>query len=103
MPDIYGSKLLQLDEKEFEHQDIRHLAAFVTARIKRWKKKYNDKVDLKKPVKFDMSTIECFHCKRKGHFARNCQKAMYERQQAEREKQKQAQDSESKPTALVVT
>ncbi|GKA12551.1 ribonuclease H-like domain-containing protein [Tanacetum coccineum] len=70
--------LEQIDADDLEEMDLKWQVAMLTMRVKRFIKKIGRKMDLndKDTVGFERTKVECYHCHRRGHFARECRVVM---------------------------
>ncbi|GJW42013.1 putative ribonuclease H-like domain-containing protein [Tanacetum coccineum] len=73
-PQLDHEDLEQLDEFGIEEIDLKWQVAMILMRMKKFYKKTSRKLqfDLKEPVVFDKTKVECYNCHKTGHFAREC-------------------------------
>ncbi|GKA82602.1 putative ribonuclease H-like domain-containing protein [Tanacetum coccineum] len=71
----------QLDHEDLEKiviltlkKDLKWQVAMISMRMKKFYKKTGRKLqfDVKEPVGFDKTKVECYNCHKSGHFAREC-------------------------------
>ncbi|GJV84477.1 ribonuclease H-like domain-containing protein [Tanacetum coccineum] len=64
----------QIDHDDLEEMNLKWQVAMLSMRVKRFYKKTGIKLifNVKEPVGFDKTKVECFNCHRRGHFAREC-------------------------------
>ncbi|GJX69926.1 ribonuclease H-like domain-containing protein [Tanacetum coccineum] len=64
--------LEQIDEFDLEEMDLKWQVAVISMRLKKFYKKTGRKLqfDAKEPVGFNKTKVECFNCRKTGHFAR---------------------------------
>ncbi|GJR88476.1 ribonuclease H-like domain-containing protein [Tanacetum coccineum] len=63
-----------LDEFDLEEMDLKWQVAMISMRMKKFYKKTGRKLqfDVKEPVGFDKTKVECYNCHKTRHFAREC-------------------------------
>nr|GEW29284.1 hypothetical protein [Tanacetum cinerariifolium] len=66
--------LNQIDADDLEEIDLKWQMAMLTIRARRFlqRTRRNLRANGPSPLGFDMSTVECYNCHGKGHFAREC-------------------------------
>ncbi|GJV87371.1 putative ribonuclease H-like domain-containing protein [Tanacetum coccineum] len=71
-PQLDSEDLEHIDVDDLEEMDLKWQVAMLTMRVKRFIKKTGRKLDLngKETVSFDRTKVECYNCRRRGHFAR---------------------------------
>nr|GEU30908.1 hypothetical protein [Tanacetum cinerariifolium] len=71
---LENEDLEQIDTDDLEEINLKWQVAMLTMRVKRFIKKIGRKLDLngKETVGFDRTKVECYNCRRSGHFAREC-------------------------------
>ncbi|GJW80178.1 ribonuclease H-like domain-containing protein [Tanacetum coccineum] len=64
----------EIDEYDLEEMDFKWQVAMISMRMKKFYKKTRRKLqfDVKEPVGFDKTKVECYNCHKTGHFAREC-------------------------------
>ncbi|GKA43292.1 ribonuclease H-like domain-containing protein [Tanacetum coccineum] len=73
-PQLDHEDLEQLDEFDLEEIDLKWQIAMISMRMKKFYKKTGRKLqfDVKEPVGFDKTKVECYSCHKTEHFAREC-------------------------------
>nr|GEU95637.1 hypothetical protein [Tanacetum cinerariifolium] len=73
-PQLDNEDLKQIDVDDLEEMDLRWQMVMLTMRARRFLQKTVRNLGANRPTSmgFDMSKVECYHCHRKGHFAREC-------------------------------
>ena len=73
-PDLDEDDLDQIDPDELEIMDLRWMVAMVATRIKRFTRRTEQELDFDgtEPIGFDRSKVECYNCRKRGYFAREC-------------------------------
>ncbi|GKB50637.1 putative ribonuclease H-like domain-containing protein, partial [Tanacetum coccineum] len=73
-PQLDHEDLEQIDEYDLEEMDLKWQVAMISMRLKKFHKKTGKKLhfDVKEPVGFDKTKVECYNCHKNGHFAREC-------------------------------
>ncbi|GJX32903.1 ribonuclease H-like domain-containing protein [Tanacetum coccineum] len=73
-PELNDEDLEQIDHDDLEETDLKWQVAMLSMRVKRFYKKTRRKLifNVKEPIGFDKTKVECFNCYRRGHFAREC-------------------------------
>ncbi|GJS61687.1 ribonuclease H-like domain-containing protein [Tanacetum coccineum] len=73
-PQLDHEDLEQIDEYDLEEMDLKWQVAMISMRMKKFYKKTGRKLqfDVKEPVGFDKTKVECYNCHKTGHFAREC-------------------------------
>ncbi|GJU88876.1 ribonuclease H-like domain-containing protein [Tanacetum coccineum] len=73
-PQLDHEDLEQLDEFDLEEMDLKWQVAMISMRMKKFYKKTGRKMqfDVKEPVGFDKTKVECYNCHKTSHFAREC-------------------------------
>ncbi|GJS69921.1 putative ribonuclease H-like domain-containing protein, partial [Tanacetum coccineum] len=73
-PQLDDEDLEQIDHDDLEEMDLKWQVAMLSMRVKRFYKKTGRKLifNVKEPVGFDKTKVECFNCHRRGHFAKEC-------------------------------
>nr|GEV42566.1 ribonuclease H-like domain-containing protein [Tanacetum cinerariifolium] len=66
--------LAQIDHDDLEEMDLKWQVAMLSIRVKRFYKKTGRKLNfnIKEPIGFDKTKVECFNCHIRGHFAKEC-------------------------------
>nr|GFA87493.1 ribonuclease H-like domain-containing protein [Tanacetum cinerariifolium] len=66
--------LQQIHSNDLEEIDLRWNIAMLTMRVRRFLKNTGRKLNManKERIGFDKSKVECFNCRKRGHFAREC-------------------------------
>nr|GEU83361.1 hypothetical protein [Tanacetum cinerariifolium] len=67
----------KIDVDDLEEMDLRWRMVMLTLRARRFLQKIGLNLGANGPTSmgFDMSKVECYNCRRKGHFARDCRSA----------------------------
>ncbi|GJU16169.1 putative ribonuclease H-like domain-containing protein [Tanacetum coccineum] len=73
-PQLDHEDLEQMDEYDLEEMDLKWQVAMISMRMKKFYKKTGRKLqfDVKEPVGFDKTKVECYNCHKTWHFAREC-------------------------------
>ncbi|GJS67939.1 putative reverse transcriptase domain-containing protein [Tanacetum coccineum] len=73
-PLLVHEDLQQIHPDDMEEMDLRWQMAMLTMRARRFLKNTGRKLTVKgnKTISFDKSKVECYHCHKRGHFAREC-------------------------------
>nr|GEW38928.1 hypothetical protein [Tanacetum cinerariifolium] len=73
-PQLDYDDLGQINDDDMEEMDLKWQVAMISMRIKKFHKRTGKKLhfDTKDPVGFDKTKVECFHCHKIRHFARDC-------------------------------
>ncbi|GJU78650.1 ribonuclease H-like domain-containing protein [Tanacetum coccineum] len=73
-PQLDHEDLYQVDEYVLEEIDLKWQVVMISMRIKKFYKKNGRKLqfNVKEPVGFDKTKVECYNCHKTGHFAREC-------------------------------
>nr|GEX35629.1 hypothetical protein [Tanacetum cinerariifolium] len=73
-PQLDNDDLKQIDVNDLEEIDLKWQMAMLTVRARRFPQKTRRNLGANGPTSmgFDMSTVECYNCHMKGHFAREC-------------------------------
>nr|GEV63124.1 hypothetical protein [Tanacetum cinerariifolium] len=63
----------QIDQDDLQEMDLKWQVAMLSIRVKRFYKKTRRKLEFngKEQVGFDKTKVECFNCRKRGHFARD--------------------------------
>nr|GEV27498.1 ribonuclease H-like domain, reverse transcriptase, RNA-dependent DNA polymerase [Tanacetum cinerariifolium] len=69
--------LEQINQDDLEEMDLKWQVAMIFMRVKRFYKNTGRKLEFngKEQVGFSKTKVECFNCRRRGHFARDCRSA----------------------------
>nr|GEW92127.1 hypothetical protein [Tanacetum cinerariifolium] len=73
-PQLDYDDLEQINDDDMEEMDLKWQVAMISIRIKKFHKRTGRKLqfDIKDPIGFDKTKVECFNCHKMGHFARDC-------------------------------
>nr|GEZ16726.1 hypothetical protein [Tanacetum cinerariifolium] len=73
-PQLDNEDLKQIDVDDLEEIDLKCQMALLTMRARRFLQKTGRNLGANGPTSmgFDMATVECYNCHRKGYFAREC-------------------------------
>ncbi|GKB01424.1 ribonuclease H-like domain-containing protein [Tanacetum coccineum] len=74
IPQLDNEYLQQIYPDDLEEIDLRWNIAMLTMMIRRFLKNTGRKLDManKERIGLDKSKVECFNCRKRGHFAREC-------------------------------
>nr|GEV05149.1 hypothetical protein [Tanacetum cinerariifolium] len=78
IPQLDNGELQQIHPDDLKEMDLRWNIAMLTMRARRFLKNTRRKLNMnnKERIGFDKSTVECFNCHKRGHFARECKAHM---------------------------
>nr|GEW15601.1 ribonuclease H-like domain-containing protein [Tanacetum cinerariifolium] len=73
-PQLDYDDLEQINDDDMEEMDLKWQVAMISMRIKKFYKRTGRMLqfDIKDPVGFDKTKVECFNCHKMRHFARDC-------------------------------
>nr|GEZ59797.1 hypothetical protein [Tanacetum cinerariifolium] len=73
-PQLDNDDLKQIDADDLEEMDHKWQMAMLTMRARRFlqRTRRNLGANGTTSIRFDMSKVECYNCRRRGHFAREC-------------------------------
>nr|GEW87166.1 ribonuclease H-like domain-containing protein [Tanacetum cinerariifolium] len=73
-PQLENKDLKQIDDDYLVEMDLKWQMAMLTMRARRFLQKTKRNLGANKiaAIGYDMSKVECYNCRRKGHFARDC-------------------------------
>ncbi|GJX56363.1 putative ribonuclease H-like domain-containing protein [Tanacetum coccineum] len=73
-PQLNDEDLQQIDADNLEEMDLKWQMAMLTMRVTRFLNKTRRKINANgsETIGFNKSTVECYNCHKKGHFAREC-------------------------------
>nr|GEW92263.1 ribonuclease H-like domain-containing protein [Tanacetum cinerariifolium] len=76
-PQLDKEELEQIDQDDLKEMDLKWQVAMLSMTVKQFYKKIRRKLEFngKEPVGFEKTKVECFNCRRRGHFARDCRSA----------------------------
>nr|GEU50003.1 putative ribonuclease H-like domain-containing protein [Tanacetum cinerariifolium] len=80
-PQLDNKDLKQIDVDDLEEMDLRWQMAMLTMRARRFLQRTYRNLGANETASmgFDMTKVECYHCLRKGHFARECRSSKDQR------------------------
>nr|GEY72296.1 ribonuclease H-like domain-containing protein [Tanacetum cinerariifolium] len=69
-----NNDLKQIDADDLEEMDLKWQMAMLTIRARRFRQRTGRNIGANgtTSIGFDMSKVECYNCRRRGHFAREC-------------------------------